>query len=271
MATYRSEAGAILQPGNQINRLSSYNTEGVYAWPGLEFYELIGYFKVTSSTANVTSGDLVVPSPDRRVDDRVRDDRTSLVVQADAARPAYVYQTSIALGQDIPAGGEPSFPASPVTADLLGTNTEIVTLKPASGVNPVPTPATVANGIKAATSQLTAFGVSGILAQGDSGVSTSKAPFIDAVTGGGILAADFADSMMYEVTADTTFKVFNVSALTATTPDGTGLNISAADETAGKAAYIIGRVNYVRPAAASTFADIQGFIDFASQLGGNDE
>jgi hypothetical protein len=99
------------------------------------------------------------------------------------------------------------------------------------------------------------------------------------VTGGGILAADFADSMMYEVTADTTFKVFNVSALTATTPDGTGLNISAADtglnisaadETAGKAAYIIGRVNYVRPAAASTFADIQGFIDFASQLGGSD-
>jgi hypothetical protein len=26
MATYKSEAGAILQPGNQINRLSSYNT-----------------------------------------------------------------------------------------------------------------------------------------------------------------------------------------------------------------------------------------------------
>jgi len=76
--------------------------------------------------------------------------------------------------------------------------------------------------------------------------------------------------MMYEVTADTTFKVFNVTALTATTPDGAGISISSADVAAGKAAYIIGRVNYVRPAAASTFADIQGFIDFASQVGGSD-
>ena len=122
MATYTAEKGAILQPGNQINRLSSFNTEGVYAWPGLEFYELVGYFKVDSTTS-VTSGDLIVPSPDRRSSDRVRDDRTSMVIQASTDRPAY----------------------------------------------------------------------------------------------------------------------------------------------------IIGRVNYVRPAAAATFADIQGFIDFASQVGGNDE
>ena len=54
-------------------------------------------------------------------------------------------------------------------------------------------------------------------------------------------------------------------------PNGSGISISSADVSAGKAAYIIGRVNYVRPAAASTFADIQGFIDFASQVGGNDE
>jgi len=268
MATYTAEKGAILQPGNQINRLSSYNTEGVYAGPGLEFYELIGYLKVDSTTG-VTSGDLIVPSPDRRASDRVRDDRTSMVVQASSDRPAYVYQTSIALGQDIPSGGEPSFPASPVTADLVGTNTEIVTLKPASGANPVPTPATVLNGIKAATSQLTAF-ASTAISQGDSGVSTSKVPFIDAVSAT-IDDSDFVDSLMYEVTADTTFKVFNVTALTATTPNGSGISISQADVDAGKAAYIIGRVNYVRPAAASTFADIQGFIDFASQVGGNDE
>ena len=37
MATYKSSAGAILQPGNQINRLSSYNDEGVFGWPGLDF------------------------------------------------------------------------------------------------------------------------------------------------------------------------------------------------------------------------------------------
>ena len=43
MATYKSNAGAILQPGNQINKLSSYNKEGVHGWPGLEFYEQIGF------------------------------------------------------------------------------------------------------------------------------------------------------------------------------------------------------------------------------------
>ena len=47
MATYKSNAGAILQPGNQINKLSSYNKEGVHGWPGLEFYEQIGFIKVS--------------------------------------------------------------------------------------------------------------------------------------------------------------------------------------------------------------------------------
>ena len=40
---------------------------------------------------------------------------------------------------------------------------------------------------------------------------------------------------------------------------------------AGKAAYILTRVNYLRPAAAVSWNDVQGFIDFASQVGGNDE
>ena len=74
MATYKEEAGAILQPGNQINRLSSYNTEGVYGWPGVEAYELIGYAKVSNlsaAKASFKSFDLTIPSPDRRTDDRV--------------------------------------------------------------------------------------------------------------------------------------------------------------------------------------------------------
>ena len=50
MATYKSNAGAILQPGNQINRLSSYNKEGVHGWPGLEFYEQIGFIKVSNKS-----------------------------------------------------------------------------------------------------------------------------------------------------------------------------------------------------------------------------
>ena len=133
MATYKSDAGAILQPGNQINRLSSYNTEGVFGWPGIEAYELIGYVKISNlaaDKADFKSFSLTVPSPDRRPDDRVRDDRTSLVVKASTARPSFVYGASIALAQDLPSGGEPSFPASPVTADLEGTNTELLLLGP---------------------------------------------------------------------------------------------------------------------------------------------
>lgn len=117
MAAYKEEAGAILQPGNQINRLSSYNTEGVYGWPGVESYELIGYIKVdnlSADKANYKSFSITIPSPDRRPDDRVRDNRTSLVVQASSARPAYIYGASLALAQDIPAGGLAGFPASPV-------------------------------------------------------------------------------------------------------------------------------------------------------------
>ena len=75
MATYKSNAGAILQPGNQVNRLSSFNHEGVYGWPGLEAYELIGYHKVSTksgSKASHKSFNITVPSPDRREGDRVR-------------------------------------------------------------------------------------------------------------------------------------------------------------------------------------------------------
>ena len=51
MATYKSSAGAILQPGNQINKLSGYNDEGCIGWPGIEAFEQIGFAKVTNLSA----------------------------------------------------------------------------------------------------------------------------------------------------------------------------------------------------------------------------
>ena len=77
--------------------------------------------------------------------------------------------------------------------------------------------------------------------------------------------------MLYKVTANTTFKIYNVNGVTSTTVDGDGVYISDADSDAGRAAYILARVNYLRPAADVSWNDIQGFIDFASQVGGNDE
>jgi hypothetical protein len=271
MATYKSNAGAILQPGNQINRLSSFNSEGVYGWPGVEAFELIGYAKVTNlaaDKASYKSFDITIPSPDRRIDDRVRDNRTSMVVSASAARPAYVYGASIAIAQDIPSGGEPSFPASPVTADLGGTSTEGLLLGPDNSGAPFGVPATQANGLAAASSIISAS--SSLFAQGLSDTTVADLPFWTAVTTAGIDDQDAANSMFYKVTADTTFKVFNVNGVTSTTVDGDGVFISQTDSDAGRAGYIICRVNYLRPAAGVSWEDINEFIDFASQVGGND-
>jgi len=275
MASYKEQAGAILQPGNQINRLSSYNTEGVYAWPGVEAFELIGYAKVSNlaaDKASFKSFSITVPSPDRRPDDRVRDDRTSLVVRASTLRPAYVYGASIALAQDIPSGGLPGFPASPVTANLGGTSTELLLVGPDNSGSPLGIPAAQGSGLANATSFLTA--ASSLFTQGatanSGGGTNGYLPFPNAVTTGGIVAADLANSLMYRVTADTTFKIYNVNGVTSTTVDGDGVFISAADSDAGKAGYILVRVNYLHPALGVSWNDIQGRIDFASQVGGND-
>ena len=273
MATYKSSAGAILQPGNQVNRLSGYNDEGVFGLPGVEAFELVGYAKVTNvaaDKASYKSFSLTVPSPDRRSGDRVRNDRTSLVVQASTDRPAYVYGASIAIGQDVPtlAADRAGFPAAPVTADLGGTTGELLLLGPDNSGAPLGVPATQLNGLAAASSSITA--ASSLFAQASTDTTTGDLPFWTTVTST-IARADAANSMMYKVTANTTFKVYNVDAITNTSVSGDGVFISQADSDAGRAAYILARVNYLRPAANVSWNDIQGFIDFASQLGGNDE
>ena len=212
MATYKSDAGAILQPGNQINKLSAFNHEGVLGWPGIELFEQIGFVKVTNlaaDKASFKSFSITVPSPDRRVSDRVRDDRTSLVVKASAARPAYVYGASIAIAQDTPSGGLPSFPASPITADLGGTTGEILLLGPDNAGAPLGVPSSQLNGLAAASSSITA--ANSLFSQGSSNTTTGDFPAWTSVTST-IAAGDAANSMMYKVTADTTFKMKDASA-----------------------------------------------------------
>ena len=270
MATYKSDAGAILTPGNQINKLSAFNHEGVLGWPGIELFEQIGFVKVTNLSADKASFksfSITVPSPDRRVSDRVRDDRTSLVVKASAARPAYVYGASIAIAQDTPSGGLPSYPASPITADLGGTSTELLLLGPDNSGSPLGVPSTQLNGLAAASSSITA--ASSLFAQGAEDTTTGDFPAWTIVTST-IAAGDAANSMMYKVTADTTFKVYNVNAITGTSVNGDGVFISQDDSDAGRAAYIVCRVNYLRPAKAVSWDDVSSFVDFASQVGGTD-
>ena len=270
MATYKSDAGAILTPGNQINKLSAFNHEGVLGWPGIELFEQVGFVKVTNlaaDKASFKSFSITVPSPDRRVSDRVRDDRTSLVVKASAARPAYVYGASIAIAQDTPSGGLPSYPASPITADLGGTTGEVLLLGPDNSGSPLGVPSTQLNGLAAASSSITA--ASSLFAQGSEDTTTGDFPAWTSVSSS-IAAGDAANSMMYKETADTTFKVYNVNAITGTSVNGDGVFISQDDSDAGRAAYIVCRVNYLRPAKAVTWDDVSSFIDFASQVGGTD-
>jgi len=267
MATYKSNAGSILQPGNQINRLSGYNVEGVYGWPGVEAFELIGYVKISNlaaDKASFKSFDIIVPSPDRRPDDRVRDNRTSLVVNASTARPAYVVGASIAVAQDYTVAG---FPADPVTANIGGTTSELLVLGPNNGGVPLGIPSPQLNGLAAATSSITA--ASSLFTQGLSGTTAAGLPFVSSVTGT-IVAADLANSMMYRVTSDTTFRVFNTTAITSTTVNGAGVFISADDAAAGRAGYLVCRINYIRPQSAVAWRDIEDKIDFASQVGGDD-
>ena len=123
------------------------------------------------------------------------------------------------------------------------------------------------NGLAAASSSITA--ASSLFAQGSEDTTTGDFPAWTSVTST-IAAGDAANSMMYKVTANTTFKVYNVNAITGTSVNGDGVFISQADSDAGKAGYIVCRVNYLRPAKAVTWDDISSFIDFASQVGGTD-
>jgi hypothetical protein len=287
MATYKTGAGQILQPGAQINRLSSFNSEGVFGWPGFAAYELIAYVPISNASgaaASYKSLDLIIPSPDRRTDDRVRDNITTLVVPGSSASPSYVYGASIAVAKDLPAGTTadpaPGFPADPVTADLKFTNaSDILMFGPTSSGLPVGVTATPQlNGIAAASAWLTAS--SNTIAQGSGattggGTTGGFVPFVSSVVAAttdtsAAKLTGFDNSMVYKVTAATTFRATTVTAITATTASGGGVYISDADIAAGKKAYILARINYVKAAAAVSWNDIQGFIDFASQVGGDD-
>jgi hypothetical protein len=276
MAIYKSGAAQILQPGAQVNRLSAYNAEGVYGWPGLACYEAIAYVpvSVTSATNNPVGLDVIIPSPDRRTDDRVRDNITTLTLTGSSTAPIFVYGASIALAKDLPANNAadplPGFPADPVTADLKFTNaTEYLLFGPANGTAPLGIPSSQTTGLAAATSYLQAS--SSTIAQGAGATTagTGVVPFPSSVTGT-IVSSDLANSMLYKVTSAVTWKVFNTTATTSTTNNGGGYFISAADSAAGRMAYIICRLSYVRAAAAVSWNDIQDKIDFASQIGGDD-
>lgn len=71
-----------IYPGNYVNRLSSYQSQPAVCLPGRVYYHITGYALVNST--GDTSFDVVIPSPDRRQDDKPRADIVGLVVPTGA-------------------------------------------------------------------------------------------------------------------------------------------------------------------------------------------
>jgi hypothetical protein len=108
--------------GNFVNYLSSYQGQPIVAIPGYAHYHKIGYAKADATNRTVL--DVIVPSPDKRPDDKPRPDIVGLVVPANAL----VYKVGIRLvdrRKELDRGAPRS--------GIVGTNTDRIKL--ASAVN----------------------------------------------------------------------------------------------------------------------------------------
>lgn len=71
-----------IYPGNYVNRLSSYQGQPAVCLPGRVYYHITGYALVNATGG--TSFDVIIPSPDKRGDDKPRADITGLTLPAGA-------------------------------------------------------------------------------------------------------------------------------------------------------------------------------------------
>jgi hypothetical protein len=111
-----------IYPGNYVNRLSSYQGQPAVCVPGRVFYHITGYALVNATGG--TSFDVIIPSPDKRGDDKPRADITGLTLPAGAN----VYY----LGVRVPDMRKDRGVGTAFTG-LVGTNTDRIKLADAIG------------------------------------------------------------------------------------------------------------------------------------------
>jgi hypothetical protein len=111
-------------PGNYINHLSAYQGQPIVAMPGRRFVHLIGYAKVDGTPRQ--SLDIVIPSPDKRVDDKPRPDIVGMKVPSGA----HVYH----LGLRIPDVRKDLAKGTARSGLVFGANGDRVKLATAVGV-----------------------------------------------------------------------------------------------------------------------------------------
>jgi hypothetical protein len=111
-----------IYPGNYVNRLSSYQGQPAVCVPGRVYYHITGYALVDATGG--TSFDVIIPSPDKRGDDKPRADITGLTLPAGAN----VYY----LGVRVPDMRKDRGVGTAFTG-LVGTNTNRIKLADAVG------------------------------------------------------------------------------------------------------------------------------------------
>ena len=175
-------------PGNYVNTLSSYQGQPVVARPGMLFSHLIGYAKIGASSA--TEFDVIIPSPDKRPDDKPRPDIVGMTIPSGV----WLYKVGLRVldaRKDLGRGTARS--------GIVGTSTNRIKLASAVTVNNTLTATT------AATAALTVSG--GTVAPG-------------AVTGALALVAPIL------TTSSITLKVFNDDAAT---PSAAGAGLTSSE------------------------------------------
>ena len=105
-------------PGNWVTNLSSYQGQPVVAVPGRVYYHKVGYALVDST--GDTEFDVIIPSPDKRGDDKVRANITGMTIPAGAV----VYS----VGLRVPDTRK-NLDAGTATSGLSGTNGDTIALK----------------------------------------------------------------------------------------------------------------------------------------------
>ena len=81
---------SVIFPGNYVAHLNAYRDQGVFATPGVEFYQLRGIAMVTTPLSGGGTLALEIPSPDLRQDDKPRLDKPFVVPGGST-----VYRTAI--------------------------------------------------------------------------------------------------------------------------------------------------------------------------------
>mgnify|MGYP003112508264 CR=1 FL=1 len=118
---------SVIFPGNYVADLNAYRTQGVYAIPGVEFYQKRGVAFVTADIGSSGSLPLKILSPDLRPDDKPRLDKDFKILSGST-----VYQTAITAVNLKTAG------SATVSVDGLNNGDPAIeaTLTAASGVLP---------------------------------------------------------------------------------------------------------------------------------------